>query len=964
MKKVFYAVMALAAILVSCSKEVDYIDEEIPGTGKLVTLHANVEQQTKVSADNAGAYSWQIGDAISVLNNSGEATEFTTTSAGTSVDFSGSFASGTLGNFAMYPACDDHTASENAVTFSLPATLTWSANATNMPMLGKIESDNVSFKAVGGVLKLVCYNIPSGAEYLRFVATNKQVVGNFAIADGTVASPSIVTADKEGSNNVLDIDFSTNYSANKVFYIPLPTGTIDGFTVKILDGGKDELFSKTTTASLAVVRNKLIIGPALNCGLVTTKTLTNEEILASEITGSYANGSITSESGTWNYNACKQVNHLQIRKNATVSYLQLPSFAKNISSITLHGIANGSSAAYTGDVYLRSTAENDVASIASATCNVDAEGDFVLNIPTGTKTGYLMSSGACRFTSVTVAFETDGTSAPSLTLTPDNEELTIVVGSTTATTGLTYANKVDDLPVAALVSEGAKAWLSAEVTGTYPDYTLTVTASGAHNGASDRTGTVTLRASGVNKQIAVTQKTALVPNPTVTATPGNEKFSASWTGIANATSYVAYLRTTEGTPTDGTNISTSISESAGTYSITDYAVENGTYYLYVKVNGVAANYEAPADYVMRTFTCEGTPKGTDPANPYTASEARALAIGGDTGSYYISGTVTKVQNQYSAGYGTANFWIDENGTSDNVFEGYKIKYFGNVNWVEGNGQIAVDDEVIIYGTLTYYNETTPETSSGYLVSLNGKTKGLTPGSLSTSKDDANKQITVTWGAATGTESAISYVVNCGAQSYNANAAGSHTFTMADYTTYAISVVASATDAISATASTSVTLNDPNAGEPTVYTIQWGSDYNGSSVSSYTASWNATKDGFTVNMANFNNNNNGWDYVKCGRKNNASVATIITDSAISDAIKTVTITIDALTVANINSITLYVSDSKESGWASAGTFTKATGNQPVTIASPAANKYYKLEFDCASGSSNGLLTLSKAQFSTN
>ncbi len=161
-----------------------------------------------------------------------------------------------------------------------------------------------------------------------------------------------------------------------------------------------------------------------------------------------------------------------------------------------------------------------------------------------------------------------------------------------------------------------------------------------------------------------------------------------------------------------------------------------------------------------------------------------------------------------------------------------------------------------------------------------------------------------------------------------------------------------------------TFTESGGGTPTEYTIQWGASYNSSSVSGYTASWDATKDGFKVNMANFNNNNNGWSYVKCGRKNNASVATIITDKAITEAIKTVTITIDALTADKINSIKLYVSSSKTSGWTSVGTFTKATGNQSVTIASPAANKFYKLEFDCASGSSNGLLTLSKAVFSTN
>ena len=397
------------------------------------------------------------------------------------------------------------------------------------------------------------------------------------------------------------------------------------------------------------------------------------------------------------------------------------------------------------------------------------------------------------------------------------------------------------------------------------------------------------------------------------------------------------------------------------------AVSEGSTTISATYDGSAANapYKTTTVSYILTVTDERTPNDGSLEHPYTASEARSLALGGDTGSYYISGIVTKIQNQYSASYGTANFWIDENGTATDVFEGYKIKYLGNVSWVESNAKIAVNDEVIIYGKLTKYN-TTPETSSGYLVSLNGKTKGLTLSVPTVTTDTSNnaKEITVAWTAATGSNNAISYVVNCGDQSYSATAAGSHTFTMSDYGTYSVSITASASDAISAEVTASASLVDPNAGTPAVYTIQWGSSYNSNAVSGYTSTWSATKDGFKVNMANFNNNNNNWSYVKCGRNGNASVATIITDAAITEAIKSVTITIDAITAASINSITLYVSSSKDSGWTSVGTFTKATGNQSVNIASPAANKYYKIEFDCASGSANGLLTLSKAVFSTN
>ena len=144
------------------------------------------------------------------------------------------------------------------------------------------------------------------------------------------------------------------------------------------------------------------------------------------------------------------------------------------------------------------------------------------------------------------------------------------------------------------------------------------------------------------------------------------------------------------------------------------------------------------------------------------------------------------------------------------------------------------------------------------------------------------------------------------------------------------------------------------------TALFGSNYNSGGISDYTSSWSATNNGFTVNISNFNNNNNGWSYIKCGRKNNASTAAIITKYAIDEAVTKVDVTIDAITTDKITSITLYTS-SDNSTWTSAGTYTKATGVKSVSLASPTANLYYKIEFVCASGSSNGLCQISKVEY---
>ena len=144
------------------------------------------------------------------------------------------------------------------------------------------------------------------------------------------------------------------------------------------------------------------------------------------------------------------------------------------------------------------------------------------------------------------------------------------------------------------------------------------------------------------------------------------------------------------------------------------------------------------------------------------------------------------------------------------------------------------------------------------------------------------------------------------------------------------------------------------------TCLFGSNYNSGGVQDYTSTWTTSNEDFTWTIVNGNNNNNGWSTVKFGRKNNASVGQIKTAAAYNTAISKIDLTIDAITTSKINSIKLYTSGNG-SNWSEAGSFTKATGIQTVTLQSPAANLYYKIEFDCASGSSNGLVTISKVEY---
>ena len=114
------------------------------------------------------------------------------------------------------------------------------------------------------------------------------------------------------------------------------------------------------------------------------------------------------------------------------------------------------------------------------------------------------------------------------------------------------------------------------------------------------------------------------------------------------------------------------------------------------------------------------------ANPFNVAGAIAAANAGSTAEVYIEGKISKVQNQFDADHGTANFWISADGTHvdkdyAHEFEGYKIKYFGNVKWTEGNKTLKEGDFVVFKGKLTKFKDTC-ETSEGYLISINGATE--------------------------------------------------------------------------------------------------------------------------------------------------------------------------------------------------------------------------------------------------
>ena len=150
-------------------------------------------------------------------------------------------------------------------------------------------------------------------------------------------------------------------------------------------------------------------------------------------------------------------------------------------------------------------------------------------------------------------------------------------------------------------------------------------------------------------------------------------------------------------------------------------------------------------------------------------------------------------------------------------------------------------------------------------------------------------------------------------------------------------------------------------ETVVATTTFSANTNSGKVNDYTTTWSVTCDKVTWTMKNFNNYNNGWDYVKAGSKKNASIAEIITDSTMVDAITKVVVTVDKVTASSVNSFKLIVaSDANFENVIETVSLNIKAGENTFSCTTPTANCYYKIVIDCKKAS-NGSVQISKLEY---
>lgn len=149
-----------------------------------------------------------------------------------------------------------------------------------------------------------------------------------------------------------------------------------------------------------------------------------------------------------------------------------------------------------------------------------------------------------------------------------------------------------------------------------------------------------------------------------------------------------------------------------------------------------------------------------------------------------------------------------------------------------------------------------------------------------------------------------------------------------------------------------------AGETAVATLTFP-DENKENVQDYITTWNAKKGTNIWSISNFNNNRWGWDHIRCGRKNTASIASIMNTTAL-ESVSQIVIDIPKVTASSVNSFYLECGKTSDAINANKKVFDITSGINTLNVGSNEYS-YFKLTFDCKGGSGNGFVQVKTIKY---
>ncbi len=241
--------------MVSCVQAVDEPDAATAGTEK---LYARIDGNSKAAVTDGGIVSWQKTDDIGVFTSLSNIRVFKVASIESEVAlFTAVLQPQEQPQaLAVYPAVSFAGLSGDAAQIIYPSEYTYEENAMKAPMAAEMDNgDELMFRHVGGLIRVACPVIPTGAVTFGLVASGRKIAGNFTVP---VAEYMYAVTEDAVSGNEVKVRFEEGTSS-MAFNVPLPTGHYENISANFYDADDKVLSTHMLYSGLTVERADMFL---------------------------------------------------------------------------------------------------------------------------------------------------------------------------------------------------------------------------------------------------------------------------------------------------------------------------------------------------------------------------------------------------------------------------------------------------------------------------------------------------------------------------------------------------------------------------------------------------------------------------------------------------------------------------------------------------------------------------------
>lgn len=132
------------------------------------------------------------------------------------------------------------------------------------------------------------------------------------------------------------------------------------------------------------------------------------------------------------------------------------------------------------------------------------------------------------------------------------------------------------------------------------------------------------------------------------------------------------------------------------------------------IKAMAVKGSTISSIVSATYTIRDAGAQGGPNNPFSVVQAMEAET---QSSVFVKGIISEIKSLDVSKYKRAQYYISDNGEKENQFLIYNGYYLNGQDFTDNN-QIAVGDEVVVFGDIVLYNGSNQLAQNNYIVSLN------------------------------------------------------------------------------------------------------------------------------------------------------------------------------------------------------------------------------------------------------